>query len=479
MRLILTGAALLSSQLLSAQTLRTDTLVAPAMLTDLDSIAELVATTHVDPTYYASEVAWQNALEWAEHTCSQPLTRAEWASVVARLLRTLEDSHTYLNFGSLIKASQADLPWTVDLTFAAENDTVYVVNDLSGQLQPGTQVLRWNTLPMSEALSDVRNYGIREGASTHASEAVHQVLLGNLLPLLVPVDSTNALEVLIDGSPASVSYDARNASAKRPRKERHDAPPTWSLEMEGSLAVLKVRSFSSGGTGAFYRFLRRSFKQLEQAGVEHLVLDIRQNTGGSSGRMEALMRFVLADSLAIPNRIAVRQSPNSKALLESKAGRIKLWLMQRMAKRDEQVAHYLRMRELPIGARDTLVYTAKPPIEKHRFDGKCYLLMDGLSGSASVSMASVFRQYDRGLILGTPCLGPMSGTWGNPAVVHLPETELDIVVSTLRFDATGHFDRRPTSILPDHWLAPTRLDVAVGTDVCLDFLDAFLAIPTP
>ena len=170
--------------------------------------------------------------------------------------------------------------------------------------------------------------------------------------------------------------------------------------------------------------------------------------------------------MAIPNRIAVLQSPNSKALLESKAGRIKLWLMRRMAKHDEQVAHYLRMRELPIGARDTLVYTAKPPIEKHRFDGKCYLLMDGLSGSASVSMASVFRQYDRGLILGTPCLGPMSGTWGNPATVHLPETELDIVVSTLRFDATGHFDRTPTSILPDHWLAPTRLDVAAGTDVC-------------
>ena len=234
MRLILTGAALLSGLLLSAQTLRTDTLMAPAMLTDLDSIAELVATTHVDPTYYASEVAWQNALEWAEHSCSQPLTRAEWASVVARLLRTLEDSHTYLNFGSLIKASQADLPWTVDLTFAAENDTVYVVKDLSGQLQPGTQVLRWNTLPMSQALSDVRNYGIREGASTHASEAVHQVLLGNLLPLLVPVDSTNALEVLIDSTPTSISYNARNASVNG-RARSFPMPPTWAWKWKAAM----------------------------------------------------------------------------------------------------------------------------------------------------------------------------------------------------------------------------------------------------
>ena len=51
--------------------------------------------------------------------------------------------------------------------------------------------------------------------------------------------------------------------------------------------------------------------------------------------------------------------------------------------------------------------------------------------SASVLMASWFKETHRGKIIGTPCYGSQSGTNGNPATVFLKYSGLPVSISTL------------------------------------------------
>ena len=97
-------------------------------------------------------------------------------------------------------------------------------------------------------------------------------------------------------------------------------------------------------------------------------------------------------------------------------------------------------------------------VKKHRFKGKNFLLMNGSSGSASVNLASGFKSQKMGQIIGEPCLGPMSGTWGNPAVYKLPNTGILVYISTIRFNANNKFEVDPSPIKPDIQVEYTRVD---------------------
>ena len=67
--------------------------------------------------------------------------------------------------------------------------------------------------------------------------------------------------------------------------------------------------------------------------------------------------------------------------------------------------------------------------------------------SASVLMASWFKESNRGEIIGSPCFGSQSGTNGNPASIFLEHSGLPVSISTLilspenvKKDQTGDVD---------------------------------------
>ena len=65
------------------------------------------------------------------------------------------------------------------------------------------------------------------------------------------------------------------------------------------------------------------------------------------------------------------------------------------------------------------------------YNNKCTLIINGLSMSASVLMASWFKETHRGEIIGSPCYGSQSGTNGNPASIFLKHSGLPVSISTL------------------------------------------------
>jgi C-terminal processing protease CtpA/Prc len=150
--------------------------------------------------------------------------------------------------------------------------------------------------------------------------------------------------------------------------------------------------------------------------------------------------------------------------------KLNLWALRAFFKRNPDVRNYLKMMDLPLGESDTIYYAQSEPFPKHKFKGQVYLLIDGRSGSASVNLASGFKANKLGTMCGESCLGPLSGTWGNPAGFRLPNSGLNVYISTIRFNANDEFGTDPSPINPDIEIDFTPADIAEGVDPVLEFI---------
>ena len=94
-----------------------------------------------------------------------------------------------------------------------------------------------------------------------------------------------------------------------------------------------------------------------------------------------------------------------------------------------------------------------------KFDGNSFLLIDGLSGSASVLFTSAFHRNELGMVLGEDCLGPLSGTWGNPTNIRLKNSGMNILVSVLRTNGTDDYLTSPEPISPQVTIQYKAMDL--------------------
>ena len=93
--------------------------------------------------------------------------------------------------------------------------------------------------------------------------------------------------------------------------------------------------------------------------------------------------------------------------------------------------------------------------------------------SASVLFAAWFKHIERGLILGTPCMGGMGGTFGNPAIITLRHSKIDVMVSTLKFTPFHIQEPVLNAIEPDISIKANRSDLIERRDPFEQYLKSY------
>lgn len=206
-------------------------------------------------------------------------------------------------------------------------------------------------------------------------------------------------------------------------------------------------------------------------GSSHVAIDLRYNTGGRSNRVEELFTYLHgSDSLIVPKNLVAKQSKASFQRFESDFKQWQRKLFRLLTSKSSENRYYLNIAEMPIGDVDTVYFTQpRAPQKKNRFTGQTALFTNGLSGSASANFAASYRKLNLGPIYGEPCLGPISGTWGNPVPVRLSNSRLPLLIASLRFNLDDRFDYRSTEAIPvNHEVAITGEDFANDRDPVIE-----------
>lgn len=171
----------------------------------------------------------------------------------------------------------------------------------------------------------------------------------------------------------------------------------------------------------FVPFLSDTFAQIQRESIHSLILDLRDNEGGSSDLGDALLAYLTDQPVQQYASMDVKVSEQIKAYY----GRSDLAY--------RHAPHYDAIVQAPSGT--VLTFGGQPlvpqPTER-RFHGDLYVLIGPETYSAATMLAATVKDFQLGLLLGEET-GGLATQYADIYPFELPHTGLRCIVSHKRF----------------------------------------------
>ncbi|WP_459211748.1 S41 family peptidase [Aquimarina rhabdastrellae] len=230
---------------------------------------------------------------------------------------------------------------------------------------------------------------------------------------------------------------------------------------DSSVAYMKIRVFD----GRYKEFFQESFKKIDSAKATHMILDLRNNPGGSVNQITDLYsyfateKFKMVKEAEVLTRVPVLKSVLSynASVAQKVFGSIFSPLI---------VAHNLIKTHKKDGKRYYKLKNAKETeVNPLRFKGKLYVLTNGASFSASSILSTNLKASNRAVIIGEETGGAFNGTVaGLFKNFRLPHSRLSIRMGMMQVETPYTTSPDGYGVTPDVEVLPKLEDRLIGRD---------------
>ena len=263
------------------------------------------------------------------------------------------------------------------------------------------------------------------------------------------------------------------AKQKRKYNRIHDFNPSENnyarnfelIGKDSAVAYMKIRGFSAGKYKPFYE---KSFDSIKANKIQNLIIDLRDNNGGSLREISILYSYLVQEPFTFINKAEVNSRiPTLKALI-SKGNPTALNVVGTVLSPIFGVRDVIKTRKED----GKLYYNFKEsktmePAENN-FSGKVYVLINGSSFSASSIISTNLQATGRATFVGEETGGAYNGTVaGSYKIVKLPTSKIKLRVGLLQIEAPykqqpdGFGIKPDVEILPDLESLPETQDNAL------------------
>lgn len=369
--------------------------------------------------------------------------------------------------------------WSPDNSI--KNDTAVITANLNRKdstLARGTIITRINDQPVSEIVSKIFNYLPTDGYNlTHKYQVMsNRGSFGALYSSLYGISDQYKIEYIDSAGnfkttaikpyyPASDSIGMAIIRAslrtsqlsRRERKEvRKNSARLLKIDTAEHVAMMDLNYFGRGyGLKGFFR---RSFKTLEQRDINYLIIDVRNNGGGSPTNSTFLTRFITDHNFKIGDSLyAITKRKNYGRYIQGDFWN-RLFITVFAKKRKDGYYH--------IGYFERHYFKPK---KRHHFNGKIYILSGGNSFSATTLFISALINQDNVTVIGEETGG---GAYGNTAwhipTVTLPETKVRFNLPLYRLVIDKNTPKTGLGVQPEIKVTPTVQAIRKGVDYKLE-----------
>ena len=441
---------------------------------DLDSLAEWILTIHPSPFVHCSSIEFNDAVESAKTTFAGGGTLYGAAQMAAKVCNVLKDSHTGValqSFSEKLGASYGHLPLEIQ---TVENRLI-VTATAGDSAMVGSEISRINGVSVRSVLGGGLALISQEGDAALARLRMSEKLWNDIVPFSVGASIADSIEVKYASGLTEHLPVLDNESIKRWHAAQNEvAPISWREVQTDSVIsmVLTIRHFHPENVRSFRQELRACFSRIRSLQSANqslpfagLILDLRSNSGGHIAIMAELLPYLISASIDLPAGVQIKASRAAK----DRWGTGRFGLVGRNSYLKNLQVLKTTLNKID---NDSIAYIpfnrSIQPRRRLAYTGTTALLLDGLSASATVSIASWFVRSGRGTTFGEPPMGSVSGTFGNPVRLVLPETGLVVHVASARYftQTPVRWEARP--LLVDRPVTPDAEDIQNGTDPVLD-----------
>jgi len=405
---------------------------------------------------------------------NQPLTEVEFYRLILPLIAYINDGHTRVTLPSSSTKYAETLPVMFPFNLRIVDKKPHLFRNYSDNkdLVMGSELLTLNGHPAFEIIEKMLPYipsdahiqtsKYRRLESTTYFGALYNLVFGQTEDYTLTyreyeTAKTKTLEVK-GISPKEVNriFEERYLEETKP-----DLP--IALEHKNYVTILTINTFGSGGYQKakidYPLFLKKTFKSLDEKGVKHLIIDLRNNGGGDDLFGRLLVSYLMDKNYAYYKHL--RMNRKEYSFLEY----TNVPLEQRKLPEERYKAN-------DEGTFDLLGH---PNLGTHKpmeptFKGKVYVLISGRSFSATGECTSIIHYHKKAVFIGAEC---GSGYYGNTSGfmpwLTLPNTKIQVRIPMLRYTMAVSDYPLDRGIIPDYPVSPTIEDLLEDRDAAMEF----------
>ena len=408
---------------------------------------------------YTSLEEINNTLNQMKATLPDSMSAIQFYGHISPILSTIKDGHTMLLPPSVyLEKSNTDSLF-LPLRMFNSGDKLYVeLNYLPEDKIPnGSEIISINGVPAAVILNTMLNGMMRDGHNdAYARWALNWWFAEYFSywydhPAKYQIQFINPegvlQNVIIDGATKEAYNEYRakrypNRSFTRTYDHKPGTAVVFTLDTINSIAIMKIKDWDEAVLkNTYHQKLRKTidscFDSIFLFHIQHLVIDIRDNQGGSLVNSKHVLSYLLNTSFDLVDNYYKVSNP----ALDAGNSRYK---------------------------KTSGENSKSNKIRKEIYTGKVYVLTNGGSFSNSGLFASTLKRNNRALFIGEETGGSIYSLNANTKSLTLPNTQIQFELTTKRFAINESIPNAGRGLIPDYVVHPTITNLVEGRDVILE-----------
>lgn len=461
---------------------------------DADFAYDKLKKFHPNLYWYITKEDLDYKFDSLKQTLNQPLTPNEFYFKLSPVIASISEGHLRLRAlpKRYSKAEQkvfkTKKPLFALMEYKIVNDKMFVKENKHniGNIQPGTELLKINDDNVSDLISRYKKLYSSDGKNQTFQKYFMNLAFFNFYTLENGfLDSANLktrLNNVIKDIPIKrqKKSDKEVSSEKDPPKittaqkvQDYDATSnTYNrnlkfLKSDSSIAYIKVKTFSATLSRKFYK---ESFRTIKNAKSDYLILDIRDNLGGSLSEINTLYsylsdkEFTLIKSPEMTNRTSGMhqnyfRGQTAFSSVFTAVGYPFFLAGNYLLSSKKEDRYYFR---------ESASKPTKP--KPDAFRGKIYVLVNGASFSASSIISAKLKYEKRAVIIGEETGGANDGTVaGVNNTITLPNSKLTLPIGLFLIRPDIEFENQSRGVIPNVSIDPDFENIAPDEDKMLNW----------
>lgn len=465
---------------------------------DVDYIQHKLEKLHPDLYHYIAKKDLDYKFDSLRSSLTTPMTSSDFYFRLSPVIASIKQGHTQtFPLTKKLKpqekkiASAKGTSPLAQFDFELFNNKLYIVKNNSNDstIKAGTEVVTINGIKPLELMSKFSNTFTSDGYNrtfvtrrlakgfsrffyyqNGIMDSVYCHLNYNDTIRFVTLKKLVKLKIYANGKSKEKKLQ-QNESQKRkllgydPLKRMYSKQLSFPVK-DSSVAILRISDFTKG---AYKKFYKKSFQQLDSLHCKALIIDLRDNTGGRLREIYNLYSYLADSTFHLIDKSEVTSKTSlwhfgyydSKPILVQAIRTVSLPVVACV-----DIYTYFKTIKGIDQKYQFPIRESKPTHPKATaFKGKVYVLINGGSFSASCLLSSNLQGSKRAIFVGQETGGAYNGcVAGIMPVRRLPKSKLTVSFGLLGYQTPYKSEIDGRGIFPDVEISPTLLDRMNGTD---------------
>ncbi|WP_288243248.1 S41 family peptidase [uncultured Chryseobacterium sp.] len=462
---------------------------------DVDFAYSKIKEMHPNLFWYISKQDLDNKFDSIKNTIDTPLTPLQFYFKLQPVISDIREGHLSLRIPSKritkreIKALENKKGMFSRFDYYIQEDRLFIIGnkDSIENIKPGTEILTIDRTPVSYYINRYKKLISTDGFNTTFKPYFLKDLFFSYYVAEKGYENQASIETVYKGKKKTYQLMRESKSETDLKKEKEDKKRTEEkkindyvalnnsynrnfrfLDKDSTIAYIQVKSFSGVYSGKFYK---SAFEKIKNTGASYLIIDVRNNYGGSLEEIHKLYSYLSTDPYILIKPSQVNSATTPLKTNYFRNGNILQYTFKTLAypafffaqtfstyKKDGKYYYKIKADKL-----------SKP--DKNAFNGKIFVLINGASFSASSILTSKLKNDKRAILVGEETGGANDGTVaGFYSYQTLPNSRIDLPIGLVFVQPDITPANTKKGVTPDIQVKETMDDIIHKRDPQLNWI---------